>query len=45
MVDQTEVEVNVCSIEGHAEGVVRIARREHDELVSIADDPSSSCLE
>jgi len=43
--DQTEAEVNVCSRKGHAGGVVGIARREHDELVSIADDPSSSCLE
>lgn len=42
--DQTEAKVNVCLMKGHAKGVVRIAGREHDELVSIFDDPSRSCL-
>lgn len=42
--DQTEAKVNVCLMKGHAKGVVRIAGGEHDELVSIFNDPSSSCL-
>lgn len=41
---QTEGKVNVCLMKGHAKGLVRIAGREHDELISILDDPSSSCL-
>lgn len=44
IMSQTEAKVNVCLMKGHAEGLVRIAGREHDELVNILDDPSSSCL-
>lgn len=43
--DQTEAKVNVCLMKGHAKRVVRIAEREHDELVSICDVLSSSCLD
>lgn len=42
--DQTEAKVSVCLMKGHAKGAVKIAGREHDEVVSVFDDPSSSCL-
>lgn len=34
--DQTEAKVNVCLMKGHAKRVVRIAGREHDELLAYA---------
>lgn len=44
VMDQTEAKISICLMKGHAKGAVRIAEREHDELVSILDDLSSSCL-
>lgn len=44
IIDQTEAKVSVCLMKGHAKGAVKIAGREHDEVVSVFDDPSSSCL-
>lgn len=39
-----QAEAAACSVRGPAEGAVRIAGREHEELLSLLSDPSSSCL-